>query len=457
MVINAKSGKVISYVENVHNSLHHNQVDMIQAKRSTGSILKPFLYLSMLKSGKILPQTLLSDVPNDFDGYSPKNYDLKCDGMVPADQVVSRSLNIPSVNMLHTYGVNQFMSDLKQYGMTSLTKTAKHYGLSLILGGAEVSPWDLGQMYTSLVQQINGHNQRVSFLKSDTLKHHKINIDKPSIWYTFNSMLNVVRPNEEVSWRAFTSSRQVAWKTGTSFGGRDAWAVGCTPEYVVVVWSGNANGEGRPSLTGYSCSAPILFDIINYLNPSEKWFEYPEQSSSKVKACSQSGMKANTYCVNSTVQQVPSKGKDSPLCCYCTQVQLDKTGTYDVTNTDYPPLDRINKTVFTLPPVESYYYHKSNNKHKPLLKNTSFNFKIEYPKNDQKIFLPKLNKNTKSNFIATVYTTETSKLFWIIDQEYKGTTSGLHELQLSPNPGKHELTIINENGSRKSVTFEVVE
>ena len=162
MVSEVSTGEVKAYVGNVFDgreNRHGNKVDVVQAPRSTGSMLKPFLYCKMLDDGLITPSMLIPDIPTRFGGFTPMNFDQEYSGAVAACNALARSLNIPAVKMLQNYGVPPFYSFLKTTGMNSLTRPPEHYGLSLILGGAEVSLWDLAGMYTSLVSILKTYDE----------------------------------------------------------------------------------------------------------------------------------------------------------------------------------------------------------------------------------------------------------------------------------------------------------
>lgn len=284
LVLDVESGNALAYVGNVFNPDNpemESYVDIIQAQRSPGSTLKPLLYAGLLNDGIILPHTLMPDVPTQIAGYTPMNFDHTYDGAVPASRALSRSLNIPAVRMLQQYRAERFLGLLQQLGITSMNKTARHYGLSMILGGGETSLWELSGVYASMartlmhLEQYNGKYDADDYhapgYRTNTTLPSKYApakfglLDAGSIWYAFQAMEEVMRPGEEMIWQHFSSSRRIAWKTGTSFGFRDGWAIGVTPQYVVGVWVGNADGEGRPGLTGVTTAAPILFDIFRVL------------------------------------------------------------------------------------------------------------------------------------------------------------------------------------------------
>ena len=294
LVLEVNTGNVLAYVGNVPGISSVNdgrEVDLIQASRSTGSILKPLLYTAMLQEGLILPGTLIPDIPTRISGFKPDNYDLSFDGAVPAKRALARSLNIPAVRMLQNYGVPKFQNFLQKMGMQTLVFSPEHYGLTLIVGGAEGKLWDIVGIYAGLARTLNSytaynrysgdliHPPVICYQKSGS-GINKNNSETPvivnagAIWSTFEALIEVNRPEEEAGWVNLSSSRKIAWKTGTSYGFRDAWAIGTTPEFVVGVWVGNADGEGRPGLTGVGSAAPLLFRVFNTL-PQTSWFQKP--------------------------------------------------------------------------------------------------------------------------------------------------------------------------------------
>ncbi|MCK7537073.1 MAG: hypothetical protein MZV63_41995 [Marinilabiliales bacterium] len=251
----------------------------------------------------------LPDIPTQISGYTPKNFDKSYDGAVPADEALYRSLNIPFVKLLQQYSTDKFYFKLKQLNLSTIDKPANHYGLSLILGGAEVKLDEITGCYASMARSLNHfmdysskYNKndfhRINYLKSQKNTKEKILFertsifDAASIWLTFEAMKNVNRPYQETGWENYSSSQQIAWKTGTSFGFRDGWAIGITPKHVVGVWIGNATGEGRPGLTGLNTAAPVMFEIFKLL-PTDNWFKPPYDELVKIPVCKNSGHRAS--------------------------------------------------------------------------------------------------------------------------------------------------------------------
>jgi len=483
LILDTRTGHVLSYVGNIYqpeNATLQSHVDMIKAARSPGSTLKPLLYSSMLNDGFILPHTLVPDIPTQIAGYSPQNYDLGYDGAIAADKALSRSLNIPAVKMLQQYKYERFYDKLKKLGIGTLNQPADHYGLSLILGGSEVTMWDLANTYMGMVRTLNHFNTYKGLYNPDDYKpatyiglekdedqdyQRNSFLDHGSIWATFNAMEEVMRPGDEGLWEQFSSSQRIAWKTGTSFGFRDAWAVGLTPNYVVCVWVGNADGEGRPGLVGIEAAAPVLFDIFRLL-PNGKWFETPTTKLKKIKVCRQSGYKAGEYCPEPVEELVPTAGEKTVVCPFHKLIHLDKTGTYRVTDQCESVTNMQHKSWFILPPAMEYYYKIKNSDYKTLppfktdCDYTGGNNAMEliYPKNNATVYIPlELDGSRGKIVLNAAHRNQESKIYWHIDDEYVATTKNYHQLAISPPPGKHTLTLVDENGERLIQVFTVLD
>ena len=260
IVKDVRTGETLAYIGNANPDRKRpgGEVDIIRAPRSTGSILKPLLYCALLQDGEILPNTLLPDVPININGFSPQNFNRQFYGAVPASEALARSLNVPSVHLLRRFGVAKFLDILRKCGMTTLKGSASHYGLSLILGGAEGTLGDITSIYSKLSASYQSADTTHTS-KGDRLHNFPLK-DKCALWWTFDALKEVTRP-DEIDWRLIGSIKKVAWKTGTSFGFRDAWAVGVTADYAVGVWAGNAQGQGVPGLTGARTAGPVMFEI----------------------------------------------------------------------------------------------------------------------------------------------------------------------------------------------------
>lgn len=481
LVLDVETGSVLAYVGNVNSGASHGfDVDLISAPRSTGSILKPFLFAAMLDEGKILPQTLLPDVPTVISGFAPKNFSRDYDGAVHADQALIRSLNVPAVHLLREYRYERFYELLKSSGMRTLRKPSNHYGLSLILGGAEGTLWDITGMYASMSRTLNHYFNYPGKNRYDRNDFHApvyIETDErekqtgetsvysaAAIYETLDALKEVYRPGEETGWRYFRSSKKIAWKTGTSFGFRDGWAVGVTPQYAVGVWVGNADGEGRPGLTGTETAAPIMFDIFSQLE-GNSWFNKPLPEMIQVATCSKSGQLFGPYCEKSETVLIPKTGQVSGVCMFHKNIHLTKNKKFRVHSECENLSDVIHQNWFVLPPVQEYYYKTKNITYKPLPPYRTdcqpmqavAAMDLVYPKPGAKIFIPRdLDGKPGSTIFELAHRTITATVYWHIDGEFMGTTKRIHHLALNPAPGKHILTVVDDTGETFERSFEII-
>lgn len=479
LVVDVQTHNIVAYTGNAPtDSRHQKDVDIITAPRSTGSILKPFLYAAMLDNGDLLPNTLVADVPTQIGGYTPKNFDLTYDGAVPAHRALSRSLNIPSVLMLKDFGVYKFYEQLQHFKLRDINKHPNHYGLSLILGGAESNLWDLCRTYaglTSTLYYFTANNAKYrnnefaelnwdSTIKRDFGKETftKPNLGAGPIWLTYNAMKEVNRPEGDEAWRFYDSSLEIAWKTGTSFGSRDAWAIGTSSRYVVGVWVGNASGEGRPSLTGVGSAAPILFDVFNLL-PRQPWFAPPYNDLDKATVCAVSGHIATDNCPIKS-QWVPANRKQTRACPYHKSIHFDATGRYQV-NSSCESIDNIiTKPWFVLPPVMEWYYKSLHMDYISLPPyradcqgNNANYMDFIYPKENGKIYLTKdFNGKIQPVIFKAAHAQPDAKLFWHLNDKYLGETHNFHEMNVTARTGKYTLIITDEAGNEASRRIEIV-
>lgn len=469
LVTAIKTGQIIAYIGNTTSATgaHSNDVNCIVAPRSTGSILKPLLYEKALESGNITPYSLLPDVPSSFGMFSPKNYNKTYEGLVPANQALAKSLNIPMVYLIKDYGLTKFHNDLKVMGMSTIHNSSKHYGLSLILGGAEATLWDLNKIYAQMAMKME--ESKFKYNRED--KYNSINLanfdlDKACVYSTFEAMSELNRPDEDGNWEIFETSKKIAWKTGTSFGNRDAWAIGITPDYVVSVWTGNANGEGRPGLVGLKSSAPILFEIFSILPSTKEWFDKPINLFYNAPLCKESGFIASEYCDKIENILIPNTCQQVSLCPYHKCVFLDKTNTFRV-DSDCEEIQSMNKkNYFVLPPIIEKYYTSNHpdfistpNFHPQYFsKNNENDMELLNPKNKSKILIPKLLDETIGKLvIEATHKRKDSKIYWHIDKNYIGSTESIHQITFIPSVGNHTLSLIDDKGKVINSSFEILD
>jgi penicillin-binding protein 1C len=482
IIIEVETGDIKAYIGNCgypYERNHANDVDVITAPRSTGSLLKPLLYAAMIDDGKLLPGSLITDIPINMGGFSPQNFDGSFQGAIPAKQALSRSLNVPAVQLLKQYGIQRFADLLKQLGMHTIGRPSEYYGLSLILGGAEGTLEEMTNMYASLSRVLNhygmnGHYCSNDYRSPDFIDDRKKEscitsrqsgyLSASAIWSAYEAMREVNRPETELGWQHFGSSRKIAWKTGTSFGYRDGWAIGTNRQYVVGVWTGNADGEGRPGLTGIACAAPVLFEIFGIL-PESAWFLPPTDELVKAVVCRLSGYIAGQFCTDRDTLPIPLNGVKSSVCPFHRLVHLSDDEKFRVNSDCYPVARMKHISWFVLPPVPEWYYMKHHADYKRLPpfrpgceQSGQRSMGLVYPREEVKIFIPRTLSGEKGRVVfEAVHSNPDATIYWHIDNRFIASTKFIHQIEVLPAPGKHQLILIDENGEELIKLFEAVE
>ena len=502
MVMKTGTGEVMAYIGNVSHAqkAHQNDVDIIRSERSSGSILKPFLYCAALEEGLITPKGMVEDIPTYIRGYQPLNFTQEYMGMVPADEALAMSLNVPAVRMLQHYGIAAFKEKLDKAGITTLHFSPDHYGLPLVLGGAEVTLWDICGAYASMGRILShayaydhryarddihepvlfgmkGEKEEGLKGKRTEGKENRSRDDVSelvqeapvwnvgAIWQTFEAMRTLRRPDQEGQWETFSSSRSIAWKTGTSFGYRDAWAVGVTPSYTIGVWVGNADGEGRPGVIGLHAAAPVMFDVLRMLQDDGDWWLPPYDALEPKVVCAESGWLASSLCSNADTVMIPKQTNMPASCSFHQQVYTDSRHQFRY-NPSCMPVDALASTFFNIPPLAEYYFRRYHPSYAPLppwhpdcgapdgLKQ---DMAIVYPRPGSKIYVPYTGDKTKSRAVfSAVHRSDSAYIYWHLDKQYIGKTLEFHQIEIDPSPGNHQLVLQDEYGSIVSTSFEVL-
>ncbi len=483
LVARPETKEVLVYVGNTTGKGNHGQAnDMIRAPRSTGSILKPLLYAAAIEDGQILLNSLIPDIPSYFKNYHPQNFDRVFEGSVPASQALSRSRNVPAIYLLRDYGIGRFMDLMKRMGLTTFTKPADYYGLSLILGGGEATLWQLTGAYAGMAQTVlnydhfyekyTGHEYDPLVMEVKKVKKAKepaVSASPPvhagAVWETYQALYQVHRPHSEEGWEYFNSSAPIAWKTGTSFGFKDGWAIGSTPQYIVGVWVGNASGEGRTGLTGTTYAAPILFDVFDLLKPQGE-FQRPEDEMKEIVVCRQSGFRASRFCPETDTILSFVNGERVKTCPFHKIIFTDKDEKYRLSERCAPVSKMKKVSWFVLPPVQEWYYHKTHPSYRMLPPYKPGCAPLDgekvmafiYPRPGTKIFIPRDVDGKKEKVVFEIsHQNPNATLYWHLDHQYLGSTKGKHQFAFIPPKGRHLLTVVDEDGRSIKVWFEVVE
>jgi penicillin-binding protein 1C len=472
LMIDVDTGEVLVYIGNVPavgEAPHHNHVDVIRAPRSTGSTLKPLLYQAMLEEGELLAGELVPDVPMRIGSFVPENFGRDFDGALPASEALARSRNVPAAWMLKRYGVTRLHARLTRLGMSTLFRPAQEYGLPLILGGAEGTLWDLTGIYRHLAWTV-AHPEAetqppVHWLQGTAPPvSPPLRLDPGATWLTLQAMQEVNRPGVHAGWRSYSSGRRIAWKTGTSFGFRDGWALGTTPRTAIGVWVGNADGEGRPNLTGTGAAAPLLFDLLD-LAPQTAWFDRPVDHLVSVEVCAQSGHLAGPSCAETRWVDAPEAGRRGAACPHC---QLIHTDGHARVHAGCAVGDAmIEERRFSLPPHWEVRYARRNANYRPLPEwradcrpddLASSAIALVHPRPGAEIIVPiELDGRRGRLVLEAAHRDPKRTVYWHLDGEYLGATDRIHQLEVAPPPGPHHLVLVDAEGERAEERFTVIE
>ena len=456
LILNTQTNAVLAYVGNGPDSddpALARRVDILTSVRSTGSLLKPFLYALCVDQGVIAPKQLLPDYPVRWGSFAPENYNKSYEGAIPADLALARSRNIPAVWLLRDYGLARFVHQLKEWGLSTLFREPDEYGLPFIIGSSEARPIELARLYTALGR---------TALAPNTDQLPPLNgLSRGAAWLTLEALAQSVRPGEDRAWQQFGSGRKIAWKTGTSQGWRDAWSVGVTPKYTVLVWVGNASGYGRPTLQGFSAAAPLMFQLFRLLPPTT-WFPEPVHDLEPRLVSASSGHLASAFSPRTRYDLFPKNAPPSPVDPWSRLIHLDPQGRLADSRV-VPPHELTPVKWFVLPPAMEYYYQlvapsyqKLPPAHPQLPRETSNRLSILYPIENARIFIPiELSGLPGKLLVQAVYSGQ-GELFWHLDGDYLGSTTSIHQIEIRPDQGRHRLTLFSSEGDMFERSFVIL-
>lgn len=299
IVVDNETNAIIAYSGSAdfYDEKYYGQVDGATAMRSPGSTLKPYLYAIALDKGLVTPHYILTDIPVNIAGYSPDNYDAKFRGLVSMEEALAMSLNIPAVNLLNEVGLEYFIEKMISAGFSGIKNSSEELGLSLILGGCGVRLTELTALFKAFANR--GISTKLKWVMSNSIASVDTLISEEASYMITDILTKPERPDLPAKYENSIHLPRIAWKTGTSYGRRDAWSIGYNKKYTIGVWVGNFPGIGVPEMNGASHAAPLLFKIFNNIDYDSKdeWFKQPENLDHRL-VCSVTGLPPNDFCGN---------------------------------------------------------------------------------------------------------------------------------------------------------------
>ncbi len=299
MIIDNETHRVIVYVGSgdFKDTTDGGQVNGAAAVRQPGSTLKPLLYGLCFDEGLLTPKKMMNDVPVNYAGYAPENYDKNFNGPVTVEFALEHSLNIPAVKALNMLGKDRMIETLSRMNFKQVQEKQKSLGLSLILGGCGTTLEQLTALYSCFAN--DGVYYQPTFVMGDSVVQNKRIISADAAYMINDILSRINRPDFPLHWDATARLPRIAWKTGTSYGRRDAWSIGYNKKYTVGVWVGNFSAVGSPHLSGAETATPLLFRIFNTLDydADREWFAPPKELEQRM-VCSETGLPPATHCTN---------------------------------------------------------------------------------------------------------------------------------------------------------------
>ena len=448
------------------------QIPAFAVPRSPGSTLKPFVYALAIDRGLALPEHLLPDVPVSYGGYSPRNYDGSYAGLVTLEDALSRSLNVPFVNLLREIGTEAFIAELRGMGVQSLSAEPGHYGLSAVVGGIELTPLEVAGLYATLAR--GGALRPVRWIADESDRPARSGhaasgepraFSAGAAFLTRRALSLKDRPDFPARLRYTADPRHIHWKTGTSFGNRDAWTAGSGPRYTAVVWLGNLDNSGSSELVGAEAAAPVLFDVLEALG-SNVGAPAPEPvpgDLTDVEVCAYSGHLPGPACPVRRVALARKTAVPMKRCPYHVQVEVDVDSGRALTPSCRAS-HRWETRTFVEWPASVRRFLDDQHRHWPpppaLAEGCAPGDQpppaIVSPGPGQiALLLRGVPADRQELPLEGESHSATAVLSWFVDGEYLGKAPAHERLWWTPRPGHHEILVSDEAGRMARRAFEV--
>jgi penicillin-binding protein 1C len=462
IIIDNKTHQVISYVgsSGFYDTLDGGQVNGAAAIRQPGSTLKPLLYAVCFDEGLLTPKSVIADVAVNYQGYAPENYDQQFNGYVTIEYALEHSLNIPAVKSLNMLGKEKLIHKLSLCNFRQIQKDQRKLGLSMILGGCGTTLEELTGLFSSFAN--DGYFISPSYLKDDT-NRRRISIVSPPANYMINEILSKVnRPDFPLNWTATERMPKIAWKTGTSYGRRDAWSIGYNKNYTVGVWTGNFSGVGVADLSGANIATPLLFKIFNTIDydSDEAWFTMPEDCDIR-KVCSETGMLPADHCTNLVTDYfIPLISSTKP-CNNYQEIMISADEKISYCKSCVPEAGYKKKWYKIIEPDMQAWYEErrmSYDKIPPHNPDCELIFKgnapfITFPVNGTEYLINKKNPEPLQLICKTA--NDVSKVYWYINNKFYKSCSPGEKQFFTPEEGPVKISCTDDKGRNRDITIMV--
>ena len=462
IVIDNRTNKVISYVgsSGFSDTLDGGQVNGASAIRQPGSTLKPLLYGMSFDEGLLTPKMIITDVAVNYEGYAPENYDEKFNGYVSVEYALEHSLNIPAVKSLKLLGYEKFIQKLSNCNFRQVQKDRNKLGLSMILGGCGTTLEELTGLFSSFANE--GVYISPAYTQDDTL-HKRVTVISAPACFMINDILSQVnRPDFPLNWQATEHMPKIAWKTGTSYGRRDAWSIGYNKNYTIGVWVGNFSGVGAPDLSGANVATPLLFKLFNTIdyNNDKEWFTQPADCDIR-QVCSETGMIPSEHCTSLVMDYFEPLISPSKVCNNRQEIMISADEKISYCKSCAPQNGYKKKWYKLIEPEMQAYFDEKNIAYEripPHNPDCELIFKgnapvISSPANGTEYLINK--KDPEPIQLTCKTANDVSKVYWYINNKfYKSSNPGEKQFFV-PEEGPVKISCTDDKGRNRDIKIRV--
>lgn len=465
VIIDNHTHNVITYLgsANFYDTTDGGQVNGAKAIRQPGSTLKPLLYGMCIDEGLLTPKTVMTDVAVNYGGYAPENYDKQFNGFVTMEYALEHSLNIPAVKGLQWLGKDRFIQALSYCDFLQVRKDQKKLGLSLILGGCGSNLQELTGLYTIFAN--DGKYIRPNYTKPDTTRNAAISrkILSPASTYMINETLSKVnRPDFPLNWQSTERMPKIAWKTGTSYGRRDAWSIGYNKNYTVGVWVGNFSALGIPELSGANVATPLLFRIFNTIDydSDQEWFSQPKDVEVRM-VCSETGMPPSDHCSSTVTDYFIPLISGTQTCSNQEEIAVSPNEKISYCKSCQPETGYKKKWYKIVSPEMQHYFeehHIMYTQIPPHNPNCERVFAggapvITFPKNGAEYLISR--KNPEPLQLTCNVGNDVGKVFWYIDDKFYKSADVKTKQFFMPDEGPVKISCTDDKGRNRNIWIRV--
>lgn len=462
VVVNNRTTEVEAYLGSAgfDEDAWQGQVDGVQALRSPGSALKPALYAMAFDQGLITPKMVVTDVPQNFSGYRPENYDETYRGKVSIEQALSLSLNVPAVELLNTYGVDRFNNKLAKSGFRWIASNKVKLGLSTILGGCGTTLEELTTLYAAFANE--GIVQKLKYLKNENSEVADTLCSPRAAFVITDILTRLQRPDLPNHYQMAANLPKIAWKTGTSYGRRDGWAVGYNSNYTIGVWTGNFQGNGVPELNGAEFAVPLLFNIFNAIQSlqNDDWFAPPPDLDYRL-VCSESGLPPDTFCVNRVIDYFLPGISPSTRCNHLEKHFVNQNQTISYCRNCIPEKGYREVMYPFLPPELIAWYSEmqipfkavpEHNPECPSVKATGAPTITSLTDGAEYLIF---NNRKQQLMLACNTENGVTKVYWYLNDKFYKTASPNEKVFFFPDAGNYKISCTDDRGRNSDMWVRV--